>query len=116
MTAIPSFIAAPAAEPTVFVVNVMHCHEGRQQETLAAIEAVVRHVAASRPEFRWSTLARSTDGTTVVNIEAISGTDDVDSFFADPEFQRLWARIGEVCRHEFHTYRAERVMLPEADR
>lgn len=110
----PSFAITP--EKTVFVVNVMHCHDGKQDETLAAIDAVVRYVAKAKPEFRWSTLARSTDGDTVVNIEAISGADDVDAFFADPEFQRLWEKVGLVCRHEFHTYTADAVILPGADR
>lgn len=113
MTSQPFFATTP--EKTVFIVNVMHCHDGKQDETLAAIDAVVRYVAQAKPGFRWSTLARSSDGDTVVNIEAISGADDVEAFFADPDFQRLWERVGQVCRHEFHTYTADAVILPGAD-
>ncbi|OCW57690.1 hypothetical protein [Hoeflea olei] len=114
MTSQPSFATMP--EKTVFIVNVMHCHEGKQAQTLAAIDAVVRYVAQAKPGFRWSTLARSTDGDTVGNIEAISGVDDVEAFFADSEFRRLWERVGKVSRHEFHTYAADAVILPGADR
>jgi hypothetical protein len=98
--------------PTTFVVNVMHVKPGQQDETFRLIQDVVRYVAGAKPGFLWSSLARSTDGLTVVNIEAISDVGDVDTFFADPEFQQRWARLDAVTRHEFHTYRVDDLVLP----
>ena len=70
----PVFTAGfSAAPPTVFIVNVIHAHAGRQDEAFAIIQDVVRYVSERKPGFLWSSLAKSTDGQTVVNIEAAAG-------------------------------------------
>ncbi|MDF2696491.1 MAG: hypothetical protein K0S65_4874 [Labilithrix sp.] len=102
------------AEGTVFVVNVIHAAPGKQEEALSIIRTIVRYVAECRKEFLWSTLATSVDGETVVNIEAITGPGDVETFFADPTFAEQFRRLNEVGRYEFHVYRARDLILPSA--
>jgi hypothetical protein len=62
--------------------------------------------------FLWSNLAKSTDGLTVVNIEAISDEGDVGAFFSDPVFVKKFKRLGEVSTSEFHTYRVGDLIQP----
>lgn len=63
----------PAPNGTVFIVNVIHARPGRQEDAFQAIQEVEPYVARTKPGFLWSNPAKSTDGKTVVNIEAISG-------------------------------------------
>lgn len=105
-----AFSANPA--PTNFIVNVIHAHPGKQDEAFAVIEAVVRYVAANKPGFLWSNLSRSTDGQTVVNIEAIADADRVGAFFSDPVFVDLFARLDAVSTSAFHTYRVDELIFP----
>jgi hypothetical protein len=84
---IPAFTIQPA--PTTFIVNVIHVHPGKQEEAFQLIQNVVRYVAEQKPGFLWSNLAKSTDGLTVVNIEAISDAGDVG------------IRGGSVCLNSF---------------
>ena len=83
---VAAFVAGP--QPTVFIVNVIHAHPGKQEEAFAAIQDVVHYVARTKQGFLWSNLSKSTDGKTVVNIEAISGENKVDEFFSDPSSWR----------------------------
>ncbi|AKQ68246.1 hypothetical protein A176_005158 [Myxococcus hansupus] len=92
--------------------NVIHAHAGKQEEALEIIRDIVQYVAARRKEFLWSTLATSIDGETVVNVEAISGPGDVESFFADIAFAEKFRRLEQVGRYEFHVYRARDLILP----
>lgn len=108
----PAFAAQPV--PTTFIVNVIHAHPGKQEEAFAIIEEVVRYVAARQPGFLWSNLSRSTDGQTVVNIEAIADAENVGAFFADPTFLRKFRALDAVATHEFHTYRTGTLVLPGA--
>jgi hypothetical protein len=101
-----------AAPPTVFIVNVIHAHPGRQEEAFEIIQDVVRYVAERKPGFLWSNLAKSTDGRTVVNIEAISDEGDVGAFFSDPVFVEKFRRLDDVSTSEFHTYRVGDLILP----
>lgn len=101
-----------AVPPTVFIVNVIHAHPGRQAEAFEIIQDVVRYVAERKPGFLWSNLAKSTDGLTVVNIEAISDEGDVGAFFSDPVFVEKFKRLDEVSTCEFHTYRVGDLILP----
>ncbi|MNQ41134.1 Antibiotic biosynthesis monooxygenase [compost metagenome] len=100
------------AAPTVFVVNVIHAHPGRQDEAFAIIQDVVRYVAERKPGFLWSNLAKSTDGLTVVNIEAIAEEGNVDEFFSDPVFVEKFKRLDSVSSSEFHVYRVTDLVLP----
>lgn len=100
------------AAPTVFIVNVIHAHPGRQDEAFAIIQDVVRYVAERKPGFLWSNLAKSTDGLTVVNIEAIADEGDVGEFFSDPVFVEKFQRLDTVSTSEFHTYRVTDLVLP----
>ena len=83
---VAAFVAGP--QPTVFIVNVIHAHPGKQEEAFAAIQDVVHYVARTKQGFLWSNLSKSTDGKTVVNIEAISGENKVDEFFPIPSSWR----------------------------
>lgn len=104
-----AFTADP--QPTVFIVNVIRAHPGRQDEAFALIEDVVRH-AAQKPGFLWSNLSKSTDGQTVVNIEAIADPDRVGAFFSDPVFVEKFARLDSVSTSAFHTYRVGELIFP----
>lgn len=106
----------PPPTPTVFIVNVIHAQPGKQDAAFAIIRDVVHYVAARKPGFLWSSLARSTDGLTVVNIEAISDVGDVDLFFADPEFLEKFRALDAVSTSEFHTYTVGELVLPTAAR
>lgn len=106
------FSAGPA--PTVFIVNVIHAHPGRQDEAFAIIQDVVHYVAERKPGFLWSNLAKSTDGLTVVNIEAIADEGNVGEFFADPVFVEKFKRLDAVSTSEFHSYRVTDLVLPGA--
>lgn len=108
----PAFTLAPT--PTTFIVNVIHAHEGKQEEAFRLIQDVVHYVAAQKPGFLWSNLSRSTDGLTVVNIEAISDPGDVALFFSDPVFLEKFARLEEVSSSAFHTYTVGDLVLPAA--
>lgn len=107
----PTFAASPA--PTTFVVNVIHAHPGKQEEAFAIIQDVVHYVAERKEGFLWSTLAKSTDGQTVVNVEAIQGTGNVGEFFSDPVFVEKFRKLDEVSRSEFHTYSVGDLVLPK---
>ncbi|AKV00555.1 hypothetical protein AKJ09_07218 [Labilithrix luteola] len=99
-------------EGTVFVVNVIHAKPGHQEAALAVIREIVHYVAERRKEFLWSTLATSIDGDTVVNIEAITGPGDVETFFSDTTFADKFRRLDDIGRYEFHVYRARDLVLP----
>ena len=101
-------------QPTVFIVNVIHAHPGKQEQAFSAIQDVVHYVARTKQGFLWSNLSKSTDGKTVVNIEAISGANKVDEFFSDPVFLEKFRRLDEVSTSEFHTYRVDDLVLPAA--
>jgi len=107
---IPAFSLQPA--PTTFIVNVIHVHPGKQDEAFHLIQDVVHYVAERKAGFLWSNLARSTDGLTVVNIEAISDPGDVEIFFADPVFLEKFRKLDTVSSSEFHTYSVDDLVLP----
>ncbi|MEI3855460.1 MULTISPECIES: antibiotic biosynthesis monooxygenase [Ensifer] len=107
----PTFSASPV--PTTFVVNVIHAHPGKQEEAFAVIQDVVHYVAERKEGFLWSTLSKSTDGETVVNVEAIQGTGNVGEFFSDPVFVEKFRKLDEVSRSEFHTYSVGDLVLPK---
>ena len=107
---IPEFTLTPS--PTTFIVNVIHVYPGKQNEAFRIIQDVVQYVAARKPGFRWSNLAKSTDGLTVVNIEAISDPTDVELFFSDPVFQEKFRLLDTVSTSEFHTYTVGDLILP----
>ena len=77
----------------------IHAHPGRQEDAFLAIQDVVHYVARTKPGFLWSNLAKSTDGKTVVNIEAISGAGKVDEFFSDQMCIRDSRTLAE-CKRE----------------
>jgi hypothetical protein len=108
----PAFAAKPT--PTTFIVNVIHAHPGKQEEAFRLIQDVVHYVAERKPGFLWSNLAKSTDGLTVVNIEAISDPGDVGIFFSDPVFLEKFRRLDTVSSSEFHTYTVGDLVLPKA--
>lgn len=112
MSLIPQAMFSPAPQATVFIVNVIHAHPGRQEDAFKAIQDVVHYVAETKPGFLWSNLAKSTDGKTVVNIEAISGEGNVDEFFSDPVFLQKFRQLDDVSTSEFHTYRVDDLVLP----
>lgn len=107
----PAHFTAGAA-PTVFVVNVIHAHPGRQDEAFAVIQDVVHYVAERQPGFLWSTMAKSTDGLTVVNVEAIADENNVGEFFSDPVFAEKFKQLDAVSKSEFHIYRVGDLVLP----
>lgn len=111
MTTPPIAVFAAAPTPTVFIVNVIHAREGLQDEAFAIIQDVVR-LASGKPGFLWSNLAKSTDGLTVVNIEAIADEGNVGEFFSDPVFVEKFRKLDEVSTSEFHTYRVTDLILP----
>lgn len=100
-------------EPTVFIVNVIHAHEGKQEAAFRLIQDVVHYVAERKEGFLWSSLAKSTDGRTVVNIEAIAGEGNVEEFFADAVFLEKFKALHSVSTFEFHTYRVDDLVLPK---
>ena len=106
-----AFAATP--QPTTFIVNVIHAHPGKQEEAFAIIQDVVHYVAVRKEGFLWSTLAKSTDGQTVVNVEAIQGAGDVDTFFSDPVFVEKFRKLDAVSKSEFHTYTVGDLVLPK---
>jgi hypothetical protein len=106
-----AFAATP--QPTTFIVNVIHAHPGKQEEAFAIIQDVVHYVAERKEGFLWSTLAKSTDGQTVVNVEAIQGAGDVDTFFSDPVFVEKFRKLDAVSKSEFHTYTVGDLVLPK---
>lgn len=105
-----AFTGSPA--PTTFVVNVIHVHPGKQDEAFAIIQDVVHYVAERKEGFLWSSLAKSIDGETVVNVEAIQGAGNVDAFFSDPQFVEKFRKLETVSRSEFHTYTVGDLVLP----
>jgi hypothetical protein len=113
MTAVSpaTFAATPIA--TTFIVNVIHVHKDKQHEAFEIIQDVVHYVAERKEGFLWSNLAKSTDGLTVVNIEAIRGAGNVDEFFADPVFVEKFSRLDTVSTSEFHTYTVADLVLPK---
>ncbi len=106
-----AFAATP--QPTTFIVNVIHAHPGKQEEAFAIIQDVVHYVAERKEGFLWSTLAKSTDGQTVVNVEAIQGAGDVDTFFSDPVFVEKFRKLDAVSKSEFHTNTVGDLVLPK---
>lgn len=110
-TSVASFAGEPA--PTTFIVNVIHAHPGKQQEAFEIIQDVVHYVAERKDGFLWSNLAKSTDGLTVVNIEAIQGAGNVDEFFSDPVFVEKFNQLDTVSSSEFHTYSVGDLVLPK---
>lgn len=98
---------------TTFIVNVIHTHPGKQEEAFAIIQDVVQYVAERKEGFLWSTLAKSTDGQTVVNIEAIQAAGNVDEFFSDPVFVEKFRKLDGVSKSEFHTYTVGDLVLPK---
>ncbi|MBY5337253.1 antibiotic biosynthesis monooxygenase [Rhizobium leguminosarum] len=107
---IAAFAGPPV--PTTFIVNVIHVHPGKQQEAFAIIQDVVHYVADRKEGFLWSSLAKSSDGQTVVNVEAIQGAGNVDEFFSDPVFVEKFRRLDAVSKGEFHTYTVGDLVLP----
>ncbi|OCP38268.1 antibiotic biosynthesis monooxygenase [Ensifer sp. LC163] len=105
------FRAGP--EPTVFIVNVIHAHPGKQEEAFRLIQDVVNYVAERKEGFLWSNLSKSTDGKTVVNIEAIAGEGNVEEFFSDAVFLEKFRALNSVSTCEFHTYRVDDLVLPK---
>ncbi|RWX10278.1 antibiotic biosynthesis monooxygenase [Rhizobium leguminosarum] len=108
---IAAFAGAPA--PTTFIVNVIHVHPGKQEEAFAIIQDVVHYVADRKEGFLWSSLAKSTDGQTVVNVEAIQGAGNVDKFFSDPVFVEKFRKLDAVSKSEFHSYTVGDLVLPK---
>ncbi|WP_172724439.1 antibiotic biosynthesis monooxygenase [Neorhizobium tomejilense] len=104
---------SPMPVPTTFIVNVIHAHPGKQEEAFAIIQDVVHYVAERKEGFLWSTLAKSTDGQTVVNIEAIQAAGNVDEFFSDPVFAEKFRKLDGVSKSEFHTYTVGDLVLPK---
>lgn len=100
-------------QPTTFIVNVIHAHPGKQEEAFRLIQDVVHYVAERKAGFLWSNLAKSMDGKTVVNIEAIQGADNVGEFFSDPVFVEKFRRLDSVSTSEFHTYTVGDLVLPK---
>lgn len=102
-----------APKPTTFIVNVIHAHPGKQDEAFEIIQDVVHYVAERKAGFLWSNLAKSTDGLTVVNIEAIQDAGNVDEFFYDPVFVEKFRRLDTVSTSEFHAYNVGDLVLPK---
>lgn len=100
-------------KPTTFVVNVIHAHPGRQDEAFQIIQDVVHYVAERKPGFLWSNLAKSNDGLTVVNIEAIQEAGNVDAFFSDPVFVEKFRKLDAVSSSEFHIYSVGDLVMPK---
>lgn len=109
---IPAFTSQPT--PTAFIVNVIHVHPGKQEQAFRLIQDVVHYVADQKPGFLWRNLSKSTDGLTVVNIEAISDPSDVEIFFSDPVFLEKFRKLDTVSSSEFHTYTVGELVLPRA--
>ncbi|GGF84827.1 antibiotic biosynthesis monooxygenase [Azorhizobium oxalatiphilum] len=107
----PTFAIHP--QPTTFIVNVIHARPGMQDDAFHLIQEIVRYVAERKPGFLWSSIARSLDGMTVVNIEAISDPGDVEVFFSDPVFATMFDRLDDVSTSEFHTYTVGDLVLPK---
>lgn len=99
-------------EATVFIVNVIHAHPGKQEEAFKIIQDVVHYVAQRKEGFLWSNLSKSTDGKTVVNIEAIRDENNVAEFFSDPVFVEKFQMLNAVSTSEFHTYKVSDLVLP----
>lgn len=110
-TILAGFAVAP--QPTTFIVNVIHAHPGRQEEAFRLIQDVVHYVAERKAGFLWSNLAKSTDGLTVVNIEAIQGAGNVNEFSSDPIFVEKFRKLDPVSTSEFHTYTVSDLVLPQ---
>ncbi|MPT48549.1 MAG: antibiotic biosynthesis monooxygenase [Sphingobium sp.] len=113
MDSVPIAGFSIAPQPTIFIVNVIHAHPGKQDEAFQIIQDVVHYVAEKKVGFLWSNLAKSTDGLTVVNIEAIQGANNVDEFFSDPVFVEKFRRLDAVSTSEFHTYSVSDLVLPK---
>lgn len=99
-------------EATVFIVNVIHAHPGKQEEAFEIIQDVVHYVAQRKEGFIWSNLSKSTDGKTVVNIEAIRDEHNVAEFFSDRVFVEKFKLLDTVSTSEFHIYKVSDLVLP----
>jgi hypothetical protein len=93
-------------------VNVIHAHPGKQEEAFKIIQDVVHYVAERKQGFLWSNLSKSTDGKTVVNIEAIRDENNVGEFFSDPVFVEKFKMLDTVSTSEFHIYKVSDLVLP----
>ncbi|KQS47043.1 antibiotic biosynthesis monooxygenase [Sphingomonas sp. Leaf198] len=101
-----------STRPTTFIVDVIHAHPGKQDEAFRIIQDVVHYVAERKPGFLWSSLAKSTDDLTVVNVEAISDPGNVELLFSDPAFVEKFEQLNAVSSSGFHTYTVGDLVLP----
>ncbi len=77
---------------------------------------MVHYVAERKEGFLWSSLAKSTDGQTVVNIEVIQEAGNVGEFFTDPVFVEKFRKLDDVSKSESHTYTVGDLVLPKRAR
>ncbi|WP_372085068.1 antibiotic biosynthesis monooxygenase [Tistrella mobilis] len=108
-----AFSAPPRA--TIFIVNVIHVYEGKLDEAFQIIQDIVHYVSQRKRDFLWSSIAKSTDGKTIVNVEAISSVDAVEHFFSDSIFAAKFAKLKKVSQFEFHTYHVDDLVFPNLD-
>lgn len=94
----------PGEENDIFLVNVVHVDEGKQDAALEVLRSAVGYVARTYPTFKWSRLFGSIDGKTVVNQAQWGSKDEFDSLFQDPEFMARYSKLKETGTWEFHLY------------
>lgn len=92
-------------QDAIYLVNVVHVDEGKQQAALEVLRSAVGYVARTYPSFEWSRLYQSIDGKTVINQALWRNQEEFESLFQDEEFNRRYLRLKDTGSWEFHLYR-----------
>lgn len=101
------------ASQDVVLVNVVHVHEGRQDDALNVLRDTVTYVARTYPAFQWSRLYKSVDGKTVINQAKWTSKAAFDRLFTDPEFLSRYNGLKETGTWEYHLYENTDLITPE---
>ncbi|MBF8781979.1 antibiotic biosynthesis monooxygenase family protein [Pseudomonas fulva] len=108
MSKLPPFDVPGADEKdAIFLVNVVHVHDGQQDKALEVLWDTVSYVARTYPSFRWSRLFKSSDGKTVINQAQWSSRAEFESLFQDPEFLGRYNGLKQYGSWEYHLYTVE---------
>ncbi|WP_199154438.1 antibiotic biosynthesis monooxygenase [Chromobacterium sp. ASV23] len=88
----------------VFLVNVVHVNEGKQDLALDVLRETVTYVAQHYPSFEWSHLYKSVDGKTVINQAKWLSQAEFETLFQDGEFLSRYNKLKEAGIWEYHLY------------
>ncbi|HDS1754481.1 antibiotic biosynthesis monooxygenase [Pseudomonas sp. M5] len=105
MTQFPAFPAPDNNEQSaIFLINVVHVEEGKQDAALAVLQEAVGYVSRTYPSFQWSRLYKSVDGKTVINQAQWKSRAEFESLFEDQQFLDRYLKLKETGTWEYHLY------------